>query len=112
MLGATFNIAAEYVFPLYNKLTFGLMNTTRVMGAYSWTDFRLSANVAPIQFFSATATLSEGTYGLGIGWLLNLHPNKGFNFFVGMDHSFVKMAKQGVPLSHQSDLSIGFNVPF
>ena len=111
MLGATVHVGAEYTFPLYRNLTFGLMNTTRLMGSYSWTDFRLSANVAPIKVLSATASLSEGTNGLGFGWMLNVHP-KGFNFFLGMDHLFGKLAKQGVPLAHQADLSLGFNVMF
>lgn len=111
MLGATVHVGAEYTFPLYRNLTFGLMNTTRLMGSYSWTDFRLSANVAPIKVLSATASLSEGTNGLGFGWMLNVHP-KGFNFFLGMDHLFGKLAKQGIPLAHQADLSLGFNVMF
>ena len=111
MLGATMNLGAEYTLPSYNKLKFGFMNTTRIMGAYSWTDFRLSANISPCKIFSATANISEGTYGFGFGWMLDLHP-KYFNLFLGMDHTFASIAKQGVPLSHQADMTFGINIPF
>ena len=111
MLGATLNLGAEYTLPVYNKLKFGIMNTTRIMGAYSWTDFRLSANIAPCKIFSASANISEGTYGFGFGWMLDFHP-KGFGFFLGMDHCITSLAKQGVPLTHQADFSMGINIPF
>lgn len=111
MIGATMNLGAEYTLPAYNKLKFGFMNTTRIMGAYSWTDFRLSANVSPCKIFSATANISEGTYGFGFGWMLDFHP-RFFNMFLGMDHTITKLAKQGVPLTHQADFTFGINIPF
>ena len=52
-----------------------------------------------------------GTYGVGFGWLLNLHTT-GFNFFVGMDHTMGKLSKQFVPLNSNADLNIGINFPF
>ena len=110
-LHATMRLAAEYTFPLYRRLTFGLMNTTRFAGDYGWTDFRLSANVAPTGWFSATAAFSEGSFGPSFGWLLNFHP-KAFNFFIGMDHASFKVAKQGVPLGNQYDVNLGINVSF
>ena len=110
-LAATLNIGGEYVFPYYRKLTFGLMNTTRINGKYTWTDFRLSANVAPAKVFSAGISFGIGTFGPSFGWILNVHP-KGFNLFLGMDHTLGKLAKQGVPLSSNAELSMGINFPF
>ncbi|MDE7369350.1 MAG: hypothetical protein K2N08_06205, partial [Muribaculaceae bacterium] len=110
-VGATFNIGAEYRLPIYDKLTFGLLNTTRIAGIYSWTDFRLSANIAPCDIFSASANIAEGTFGFSFGWLANLHL-KGFNMFLGMDHTLGKLAKQGVPLSSNAQANIGINFLF
>lgn len=110
-LGATLNIGAEYKFPLYRRLSFGLLNTTRIQKNYGWTDFRLSANVAPTKVFDASASVAMGTYGFSFGWLLNLHAT-GFNFFLGMDHTTTKLAKQGVPLSSNAQLNFGMNFPF
>ena len=110
-LGATLNLAVEYKAPFYDKLTFGFLNSTRMAGKYSWTDFRLSANVAPAKCFSASANVAVGTYGSSFGWLLNVHPT-GFNFFLGMDHMMGKLAKQGLPLSGRTQVSLGINFPF
>lgn len=110
-LGATMRLAAEYKLPVYRKLTFGLLNTTRIQGKYTWTDFRLSANVAPVKCFSAGANFSAGSFGVGFGWVANLHVT-GFNLFVGMDHTLGKLAKQGVPLSSNASVSLGLNFPF
>ncbi|MDE6353375.1 MAG: hypothetical protein K2K88_09640 [Muribaculaceae bacterium] len=110
-VGTTFNIGAEYRLPLYDKLTFGLLNTTRIAGIYSWTDFRLSANIAPCDIFSASANIAEGTFGFSFGWLANLHL-KGFNMFLGMDHTLGKLAKQGIPLSSNAQANLGINFLF
>lgn len=110
-LGAVLRLGAEYTFPYYRNLTFGALSTTRIMGAYSWTDLRLTANVTPVKFLSASLGIAEGSFGFSWGWLLNFHP-KGFNFFLGMDHSLSSLSKEGVPLTSQVDLSMGFNVTF
>lgn len=111
MLGATINVGAEYTLPVYRKLTFGLLNTTRLQGDYTWTEFRLSANVMPVKAFSAGVNFAAGTYGCAFGWIMNLKV-PGFNLFAGMDHTFTKLAKQGVPLSSNATINFGINFPF
>jgi hypothetical protein len=110
-LAATMNLGVQYTPDFYDKLSFGLLNSTRMAGKYSWTEFRLSANVAPTNIFSASANMALCTYGTSFGWLLNFHPS-GFNLFVGMDHTLGKLAKQGVPLSGRANVNIGINFPF
>ena len=109
-LAATLNFVVDYEFPLYRKLHFGLVNSTRINGAYTWTQFRVSADVNPLKWVSASANVVMGTYGVGFGWLLNLHTT-GFNFFVGMDHTLGKLTKF-FPLNSNADLNIGINFPF
>ncbi len=111
MLGATLNLAAQYNFPLYDRLHFGLVNSTRINGTYSWTQFRLAANVRPVDCFSADANVAVGTFGWSFGWLMNLNV-QGFNFFLGMDHTLGKLAKQGLPLSSNASVNFGMNIPF
>ncbi len=110
-LGATLNLGAQYTLPAYDKLKFGLLNTTRMQGKFSWTEFRLSANVSPLSGFSAGANIAAGTYGMSLGWILSVHP-KGFNMFIATDHTIGKMAKQGVPLSCNAAFNFGINFPF
>lgn len=110
-LGATMNLGAQYTFPLYNKLKFGLTNTTRIQGEYSWTDFRLSANVQPVKCFSAGVNLGVGTFGASFGWILNYN-TKGFNLFLASDRTPGKLAKQGVPLNSNLNFNMGISFPF
>lgn len=111
MLAATVNLGAEYNLPVYRKLSFGLLNTTRLQGDYTWTEFRLSANVNPVKAFSAGANVVTGTFGWGFGWVMNLNV-PGFNLFVGMDHMMTKLAKQGVPMTANANVNLGINIPF
>lgn len=108
---ATLNIGVQYALPMYNKLTFGLLNTTRLAGDFTTTDFRLSANIAPCRIFSGGVNLGVGTFGTSFGWVANLHLT-GFNFFLGMDRVPGKLCKQGVPLSSNAQVTMGINFPF
>lgn len=110
-LAATLNFAAQYELPAYRRLHFGLLNSTRINGPYTWTQFRLSANVNPLDWISADVNVAAGTYGVGFGWLLNFHTT-GFNLFAGMDHTVGKLAKQGVPLNSNASFNFGINFPF
>lgn len=110
-LSATLNFAAQYELPQYRRLHFGLLNSTKINGKYTWTQFRLSANVQPVNCFSADVNVVAGTYGIGFGWLLNFHAT-GFNLFMGMDQIFAKTAKQGIPLNSNAAVNFGINFPF
>ena len=110
-LGATLNLAAEYTLPVYDRLKFGLLSTTRFQGDYTWTEARLSANIAPLKCLSAGVNLVGGTYGFGFGWMFNFHPG-GFNLFVGMDRVIGKVTEEFIPLSSNASLNLGLNIPF
>lgn len=110
-LAATLNFGVDYEFPYYRNLHFGLVNSTRINGPYTWTQFRLSANVAPVKWLSGGINMVAGTYGVGFGWLLNIHTT-GFNLFVGMDHTIGRLSKQLIPLKSNADFNLGINFPF
>lgn len=111
MLGTTVNAGVQYTLPYYRGLRLGLLNTTRIQGEFSWTDFRLSANIVPCRVFDAAVSVNAGTFGAGFGWIANLHC-PGFNLFVGMDRMVSKMAKQGVPLNSNAQVNFGLNFLF
>lgn len=112
MQGTTMNVGVEYELPYYRPLSFGLLNTTRMCGGFTFTEFRLSANVTPVKYVSASANLVCGTYGVGFGWLLNISANKGFNLFIGMDRTPGKLSKQYIPLNSNMNFNFGLNFPF
>lgn len=111
MLGATMNLGAEYTLPAWKKLSFGLLSTTRFQKDFGWTEFRLSANVAPVKILSGGINMAIGTFGCSFGWIANFHPKR-YNLYVGMDHTLGKLAKQGIPLSGNGSVNVGMNIPF
>lgn len=111
MLNATVNLGASYTLPVYRRLKFGLLNTTKIAGDFTWTDFRLSANLNPVKNVSLGVNANAGTLGCGFGWIANLRiPYAGIQLFVAQDNFFAKIAKQGVPLASNASVSVGVNV--
>ncbi|MDE6802569.1 MAG: hypothetical protein K2J06_07370 [Muribaculaceae bacterium] len=110
-IGATMTAAAQYTLPVYRNLKFGFMNTTRINGEFSWTDFRLSATVEPVKIFSAGVNLGYGTFGARFGGIINLNMT-GFNLFIASDCFPGKLAKQYVPLNSNVNVNLGINFPF
>lgn len=110
-IGATLNLAAQYTFPLYRRLKFGALSSTRFNGPFTWTEMRVSAQVEPVKWFSAGVNLAEGTFGFGFGWILNFK-TPGFNLFLASDRTPGTLAKQGIPLNSNANFNLGLNFPF
>lgn len=108
-IGATINVGAEYTLPVYRKVSFGALCTSRINGAYSWTEGRLSANYAPQNWLDGGVSFAVNSFTTSMGWVLNLHP-KGYNFFIGMDHILGKTSKEMIPLSSNASLTVGMNI--
>ncbi len=108
-IGTTLNLGAEYTLPMYRKLSFGLLSSTRIQGSYSWTEARLSANWEPLRWLDGGMSLGVGSFGASAGWLVNIHP-KGFNFFIGMDHILGKQTKEWIPRSSKASVNLGMNI--
>ena len=108
-IGATINVGAEYTLPVYRKVSFGALCTSRINGAYSWTEGRLSANYAPLNWLDGGVSFAVNSFTTSMGWVLNLHP-KGYNFFIGMDHILGKTSKEMIPLSSNASLTVGINI--
>lgn len=111
MLGATLNIGANYKMPFYDKLDVGFLSTTRIQGAYSWNDNRLSANIHPVKWLEGGINLGFGTLGASFGWIINVHTG-GFSLFVGMDRLLGKLSKQYIPTKSSTNVSLGISFPF
>lgn len=102
-------MGAEYTLPVYRKVSFGALCTSRINGAYSWTEGRLSANYAPLNWLDGGVSFAVNSFTTSMGWVLNLHP-KGYNFFIGMDHILGKTSKEMIPLSSNASLTVGMNI--
>ena len=108
-IGATLNLGCEYTLPVYRKITFGVLSSTRFRGDYSWTEARVSANWTPLKWIDGGVNMAFGSYRNSFGWVLNFHP-KGYNFYVGMDHTLGKVSKEFIPLNPNAAVSVGMSV--
>ena len=108
-IGATLNVGCEYTLPVYRKMTFGLLSSTRIKGAYSWTEGRLSANWKPLKWLDGGVNFAVNSFTASMGYVLNIHP-KGYNFFIGMDHILGKTSKECIPLSSNANVSLGMSI--
>ena len=110
VLATTVNVGAEYAMPFYKKLTVGLLSSTHINKPFTWTEARLSANVAPLRWFEASVNYAYGSFGSALGWMLNFHP-RGFNFFIGMDHTITRVTPQYIPVGNaNANINLGFNI--
>lgn len=110
-LDATLNVGVDYALPYYRRLHFGVLSSTRIASNFTWTEVRISANVNPVDCFSADVNFGIGTFGPCFGWLLNFN-HRWANIFLGMDCTMGKLAKQGVPLKSNASINLGLNIPF
>lgn len=108
-IGATINLGAEYTLPVYRKVSFGALWSSRIKGPYSWTEGRLSANYAPLKWLDGGVNFAVNSFTASMGWVLNIHP-KGYNLFIGMDHILGKTSKEMIPLSSNASITLGMNI--
>ena len=102
-------VGAEYNLPVYRKITFGVLSSTRIKGAYTWTEGRVSANWTPLSWLDGGVNFAVNSFTASMGWVLNIHP-KGYNFFIGMDHLLGKTSKEFVPLSSNASINLGMSI--
>lgn len=110
-LASTLRVGLEYPMPFYDKLSAGALYTHRFDGIYHWNDWRLSANVAPLDWLNGGINLGMTSFCTTMGWVLNVHP-AGFNFFIGMDHLIGKTGANMVPLDSNVSFNLGMNIAF
>lgn len=112
-LAATLHLGAQYTLPAYDRLNFGFLSTTRIQGVNTWTEARISANVAPISWFEASLNYALSNFGSTAGLMLNFHP-RGFNFFLAADMPMCKYEPAYfAPISRaQVNVNMGINFTF
>ena len=109
-LATTMNVGVEYALPWYKNLTFGLLSSTYFNKPFTWTEARLSANVAPLKWLEVSANYAVNRFGSSFGYVINFHP-KGFNVFLGMDHLTTRYTPQCLPVNDMNfNVCVGFNV--
>lgn len=110
-LSTTLNVGGEYSI-LKNKISFGLLSSTRFGMPVVWTELMASANFRPVSWFHATINGSVSNLGHSMGLMLNFCP-KGFNFFIGSDYIPFKYSNEGIPVNQaKANITMGINFTF
>ena len=113
-LAMTINAGIEARMPFYERLSFGLLYTQRIEGAFSWSEGRLAASVTPVNFLSLTTNYAFSHFGHSWGGALNLN-FPGFGIFLGMDSfaPLLNVTPQFIPVnSINTNLAFGINFNF
>ncbi|MEL7585095.1 MAG: DUF5723 family protein [Prolixibacteraceae bacterium] len=112
MIAANLNLGAEYTLPFYRRLSAGFLWTTRFHKLNTWTEARLSANMAPTAWFDFSVNYGVSNLATSLGWIFNFHP-RGVNFFIGSDQMLLKINSQGIPLNNMNaGILAGMNITF
>lgn len=114
MLAATIHAGVEARMPFYERLSFGLLGTQRIDGIYSWTEGRVSANLAPVNWFSLAASYAISNFGSSLGGVVNIHL-PGFNLYAGLDSflPLMNVTPQFVPIdSANTNVTFGLTFSF
>ena len=112
-LAATVNLGAQYTLPVYRKVNFGFLSSTKIYGENSWTEARLSANYAPASFFEMSLNYALSNFGSTAGMFLNFcHPS--LDLFLGVDFPIGKMEPSYfVPINKFGlQVNLGMNITF
>ncbi len=113
-LAMTINAGIEARMPFYERLSFGLLYTQRIEGAYSWSEGRLAATLTPVKWFGVTTNYAFSHFGHSWGGALNLN-FPGFGIFLGMDSfaPLLNVTPQFIPVnSINTNLAFGINFNF
>lgn len=113
-LAATINAGIEARMPFYERLSFGLLYTQRIEGIYSWSEGRIAASLAPVNWFSLTTNYAFSNFGHSWGGAINLHL-PGLGIFVGLDSfsPLLNLTPQYIPVDAlNTNLALGVNFTF
>lgn len=109
-LATTINLGAQYTLPVYRKLNFGFLYTSRLNGIYSWHQGLFSADVRPVKWFELAISTAFNSTGVTFGSVLSLKA-KHFNFYMGADSFLGKVSKEFIPL-HNMNANVNFGMTF
>ncbi len=110
-LRTTMRIGAEYSI-LNDKISFGLLSTTRFGGYRTYAEGMAAVNFRPLSALHITLNGSVSNMGSSVGAILNICA-PGFNVFFGTDYFATKYSTQFIPINHaRANFSFGVNFTF
>lgn len=111
MLAANMNAGVEYAF-FRDKFSVGLLSSTRFGLPKVLTELTVSANIRPVNWFSANVSYSFANTFNTIGASLNFTPLWGLNLFLSSDYIMLETNSQYIPIKNAHfNFQFGLTVP-
>lgn len=88
--GPKFYAGVEYPFAK-DKMSVGLLYSSRKGYAKSFNDLTVSYNLNPAKWFNLGLNYSFLNTYKTVGWIMELSPRAGFDFFLGSDYTFYEV---------------------
>lgn len=111
-----FYVGAEMPF-LNNKMSVGLLYSGRKSYSHMRNELTVSYNAKPVNWFAASINYSFLNVTKTLGWLIELTPKKGPNFFIGSDYFFLELANmpkdsgvETIPTAWRFNLNFGLAI--
>jgi len=107
----TINAGIEYSM-LRNKVSLGLLYTTRLMENERYSELMGALNLKPCRWFNLSGSYSymhgkEETFGFAMGFMPGI-----INIFMACDYTFLKVSPQYIPLNTlTSNFQLGVSIP-
>lgn len=96
---------------LYNKMSIGLLYNAKFGYTNTRNELTLAYNLRPGKWINIGVNYSMLNTWKSFGWLLELTPRAGINFFVGSDYTFLDVTPQFVPVNELNfNLRFGFSL--
>ena len=112
----SFYLGAEMPF-LNNKMSVGALYSARKSYVATRNELTLSYNLTPAKWFALGVNYSFLNTTKTLGWILELTPKAGPNFFIGSDYMFLEWAKspdfvelEYIPMSWRFNLHFGLAI--
>ncbi len=103
-------LGVEYPF-CYNKMSVGMLYYSRFRHNYTEQELTFSYNLRPCRWFAVGVNYSTMNYANSIGWLLEITPKRGLNFFIGSDYTVLNITPQFLPIDQfVTNLRFGLSV--
>ncbi len=110
-LRTTLRVGAEYSI-LNDKISFGVLSTTRFGGYRTYAEGMAAVNFRPLSSLHLSLNGSVSNMGSSVGAILNIC-TPGFNVFFGTDYFSTQYSKQFIPINHaRANFSFGINFTF
>ena len=109
-LSINVNLGAEFKMPFYDKMSIGILGSTRNSHINRYNEVRMSLNTSPLKWLSFSLTGAYTSFGWEVGGMVNVYAKK-FSAYLGTDSYYFNMNNQFIPI-HEANAHVVLGVNY